>query len=61
MTSIITLVGIGYIKVVFQRVPATFRVEHGNPFAVFVYPTLKELIPSAKFCHSYGIGALSID
>ena len=53
--------GIGYIKVVFQRVPATFQVEHGNPFAVFVYPTLKELIPSAKFCHSYGIGALSID
>ncbi|GKH54838.1 hypothetical protein CE91St58_22230 [Lachnospiraceae bacterium] len=59
--TVIALVGVGYIKIVFQRVPATFRVEHRNAFAVFVYPTLKLLIPSFKLRYRNSVRALSVN
>ncbi|MFR9133387.1 hypothetical protein [Frisingicoccus sp.] len=53
--------GIRNIKIVFEGVPASFRVKHGDAFAVLVYPTLKQLVP-----HLYGgdgnrIGALGVN
>ena len=50
--------GIRHIKIIFEGVPASFRVKHGDALAVLVYPTLKQPVP-----HLYGgngncIGAL---
>ena len=42
-------------------ISATFRVEHRNAFAVFVYPTLKLFIPSFKLCYRNGVRALSVN
>ncbi len=40
---IVTLMGIGHVKVIFQRVPAIVLLGRntGNAFAVLIYPTLK--------------------
>ena len=53
--------GIRHIKKVFEGVPASFCVKHGDALAVLVYPTLKQLVP-----HLYGgdgnrIGALGVN
>ncbi|MDY2663373.1 MAG: hypothetical protein SOV67_11725 [Bariatricus massiliensis] len=52
--------GVGYIKIIFQGVPASFRVKDRNPPAVLVYPTLKLPVPSFKPCNGNSIGALGI-
>ena len=36
-------------------------VENGDTLTVFVYPTLKALVPSVKLCNGDSVGALCID
>ncbi|OUN31102.1 hypothetical protein B5G33_05950 [Blautia sp. An81] len=53
--------GIGNIKIVFQRIPASLRVEYSDALAVLVDPPLKHGIPSLQFCDSSGVRALRIN
>ncbi|MCR2003032.1 MULTISPECIES: hypothetical protein [Bacillota] len=53
--------GVGNVKIVFQRVPAPFRVKDRNPLAVLVHPTLKEPVPCANLGYGGGIGALGVN
>ena len=58
--AIIALVGVGHIKIVFQRIPATFRVKYGNTLAVLIDPTLKLPVPSFELRNGDSIGALGV-
>ena len=59
--AIITFVGIGNIKIVFQRIPAPLQVEYSDALAVLVDPPLKHSIPSLQFCDSSGVRTLRIN
>ncbi|HGM3962376.1 TPA: hypothetical protein ACKOII_000959 [Clostridioides difficile] len=50
--------GIGNIKVIFEVIPATFRVKHRYAFAVLIDPPFKLPVPSFKSGYSGSIGAL---
>ena len=58
--AIIALVGVGHIKIVFQRIPATFRVKYGNTLAVLIDPTPKLSVPSFELRNGDSIGALGV-
>ncbi|MFR9298058.1 hypothetical protein [Emergencia timonensis] len=49
---------IGHIKVIFQRIPAIFRVEYGNAFAVFIDSTHKFFVPVIKLQNGSSVWAL---
>ncbi|HHI5794449.1 hypothetical protein [Clostridioides difficile] len=53
--------GVRNIKIVFEGVPASFRVKHGDALAVFVYPTLKQLVPYLYGGNGNRIGALGVN
>jgi hypothetical protein len=53
--------GVGNVKIIFQRVPASFRVKDRYAFAVLIYPTLKEPVPSANLGNCRSVWALGID
>ncbi|MCB5555576.1 hypothetical protein LIQ17_06525 [Blautia wexlerae] len=53
--------GVGHIKIIFEGIPAPFRVKYRNAFAVLVDPTLEQPVPCVKLCNGNRIGALGID
>ncbi|MCM0747132.1 hypothetical protein NB459_17585 [Clostridioides difficile] len=53
--------GVGHVKIIPQRVPASFRVKHRNALAVLIYPPLKEPVPCADFGNGGGVWALGVD
>ncbi len=52
--------GVGHIKVIFEVIPASFRVKHRNPPAVLIDPTLKLLIPRFQSGNGNRIGTLGV-
>ena len=53
--------GVGNVKIIFQRVPAPFRVKDRYAFAVFIYPPFKEPVPCANLGDCRSVGALGVN
>ena len=59
--AVIALVGVGNVKIVFQRVPPPLCVKHRNPPAVLVDPTLERPVPCANLRNGGCVWTLGID
>jgi hypothetical protein len=53
--------GIRNIKIVFEGVPAPFRVKDRYAFAVLIYPSFKKPVPCANLGYGGCVGALGVN